>query len=112
MCVISLCTRGALDRWSRGGSTAALGAYHMQPRDLSHDLRRLVRDGVALDTALSTLRADGASIIECIAAVRWVRGCDLAEAKRIVHTSPAWSDVAAQNAEFHEELEALARELK
>ena len=25
MCVISLCTRGALDRWSRGRSTAALG---------------------------------------------------------------------------------------
>jgi hypothetical protein len=24
MCVVSLCTRGALDRWSRGGSTAAL----------------------------------------------------------------------------------------
>jgi hypothetical protein len=24
MCVISLCTRGALDTWSRGGSTAAL----------------------------------------------------------------------------------------
>lgn len=26
MCVISLCTRGALDTWSRGRSTAALGA--------------------------------------------------------------------------------------
>ena len=25
MCVISLCTRGALDTWSRGRSTAALG---------------------------------------------------------------------------------------
>jgi hypothetical protein len=27
MCVISLCTCGALDTWSRGGSTAALGGY-------------------------------------------------------------------------------------
>ena len=84
----------------------------MQPRDLRHDLRRLVRDGVALDTALGTLRSDGASVIECIAAVRWVRGCDLAEAKRIVHASPAWSDVAAQHDKFHEELEALVRDLK
>src|SRR6187551_654533 len=29
MCVISLCTRGALDTWSRGRSTAALGATRM-----------------------------------------------------------------------------------
>ena len=29
MCVISLCTRGALDAWSRGRSTAALGANSM-----------------------------------------------------------------------------------
>jgi hypothetical protein len=31
MCVISLCTRGALDTWSRGRSTAALGAMNSEP---------------------------------------------------------------------------------
>jgi ribosomal protein L7/L12 len=84
----------------------------MQPRDLRHDLRKLTRAGTSFDAALGTLRANGASIIESIVAVRWVRGCDLAEAKRLVHASPVWADVAAQNEKLHEELEAAAREIE
>jgi hypothetical protein len=82
----------------------------MRPRDLSAELRELLHDGANLDAALGSLRANGASIVECIISVRWVRRCDLAEAKRIVHVSPAWADVMAQNEQFHEELEAAARE--
>ncbi len=82
----------------------------MQPRDLSSELRELLGSGASLDTALSQLRANGASIVECIIGVRSVRGCDLAEAKRVVHLSPAWADVRALNDQFHAELEAAARE--
>lgn len=82
----------------------------MKPRDLSADLRKLLGSDASLDAGLSMLRANGASIAECIVSVRSVRGCDLAAAKRMVHLSPAWADVRAENEEFHAELEALARE--
>jgi hypothetical protein len=82
----------------------------MQPRDLSSELRELLRGGASLDTALSQLRANGASIVESIVSIRSVRGCDLVEAKRLVHLSPAWADVRALNDQFHAELEAAARE--
>ena len=82
----------------------------MQPRNLSGDLRELLGGGASLDTALGELRANGASIVECIISVRTVRGCDLAEAKRVVHGSSAWEDVTAQHEQFHAELEAAARE--
>jgi hypothetical protein len=82
----------------------------MQPRDLSSDLRELLGSGASLDTALSQLRASGASIVESIVSVRSVRRCDLAEAKRLVHLSPAWEDVRVLNDQFHAELEAAARE--
>jgi hypothetical protein len=35
----------------------------------------------------------GVSIIECVVATKNVRGCDLAEAKRLIHDSTAWADV-------------------
>ena len=82
----------------------------MQPRNLGGDLRELLAGGASLDAALGELRANGASIVECIISVRTVRGCDLAEAKRVVHDSPSWADVMAQNEQFHAELEAAARE--
>ena len=82
----------------------------MRPRDLSAELRKLLGSDASLDAALGTLRANGASIVECIISVRSVRGCDLAEAKRVVHFSPAWADVRAQNEEFQAELEAAAGE--
>lgn len=83
----------------------------MHPRDFSDELRQHLRGGATLDAALRVLRANGASVIECIVAVRWVRGCDLEEAKRVVHASPVWADVAAQNEKLYEELEAAAREI-
>ncbi len=60
--------------------------------DYSKDLRRLLADGRTLDEALSELRRVGASIFDCIVAVRTFRRCEIAEAKQIVETSIAWSD--------------------
>ena len=82
----------------------------MQPRDLSSELRKLLAGGASLDTALSQLRANGASIVECIISVRSFRGGDLAEAKRMVELSAAWADVRALNDQIHAELEAAAGE--
>jgi hypothetical protein len=61
--------------------------------DHSKALRRTLAAGKNLDKALGKLRADGASILDCIAAVRAFRGCDLSEAKRLVEFSAAWADV-------------------
>jgi hypothetical protein len=79
--------------------------------DYSKDLRRLLADGNTLDQSLAALRAKGAGIIACIAAVRKFRGCDLGEAKQIVHFSSAWADVREQNEKFHAELEAGLEEI-
>ena len=65
----------------------------INPRDFSKLLRRRLADGRVFDDALRDLRAAGASIIESIGAVKHVRGCDLMEAKRLVHHSEAWADV-------------------
>jgi hypothetical protein len=64
------------------------------PRDFSKQLRERLARGLSLDAGLQELRSAGASIMECIAATKRVRGCNLAEAKRLVHFSPAWADVA------------------
>jgi len=61
--------------------------------DYSKTLRRTLAAGKSLDEALGQLRADGASILDCIATVRAFRGCELSEAKQIVESSAAWSDV-------------------
>src|SRR5437773_4662919 len=81
----------------------------MDPRDFSKRLRGRLAEGLTLDAALRELRSSGASIIECIMATKSVRGCDLAEAKRLIHNSTAWADVIEQTdavwAELTEELE-------
>jgi hypothetical protein len=82
----------------------------MIPLDYSKDLRRLLAEGKTLDGALKALRAKGLSIMECIIAVRKFRQCALAEAKEVVHMSPAWDDVRKLNEQFHQELETALDE--
>jgi hypothetical protein len=84
----------------------------MYPRDFSKQLRSRLAEGLVLDDALGELRSSGASIIECIAATKRALGCDLGEAKRLVHFSPSWADVAKRSeamwAELEEELDKNA----
>ncbi|APV48315.1 hypothetical protein BWI17_00625 [Betaproteobacteria bacterium GR16-43] len=82
----------------------------MQPRNFGSELRRRLEEGASLDTGLGELRTSGASIMESIVSVRSARHCDLAEAKRLVHLSPVWADVMAQNEKLHEELERFGRD--
>jgi hypothetical protein len=84
----------------------------MIPLDYSKDLRRLLAEGKTQDEALTALRTKGLSIIECIIAVQKFRRCDLAEAKEIVHFSPAWADMREQHEKFHRELEEIANEIE
>jgi len=81
-------------------------------RNFSEDFRRKLADGKTPDEALAELRAAGASIMECIFAVRQFRGCDLAEAKQVVHLSSAWADLRAQHDRFHDELEAALKQIE
>jgi ribosomal protein L7/L12 len=69
------------------------------------------RRGHDLDQAIRFLRASGFSIIDCIKAVMTLTNCGLAEAKRIVHSSEAWSDKRADHDAFHEALESGLRDL-
>ncbi len=69
------------------------------PIDYSKALRRAVSAGKNLDEALAQLRADGASILDCVASVRAFHGCDLSEAKRVVESSAAWVDVRERTEE-------------
>ena len=82
---------------------------NMYPRDFSKLFRRRLAEGRVFDDALRDLRAAGASIVECIGAVKRVRGGDLVEAKTLVHRSDAWADVTkpteAMWAQLAEELE-------
>jgi hypothetical protein len=84
----------------------------MYPRDFSKQLRRRLAEGQTLDDALKELRSAGASIMECIKATKHVRGCDVEEAKRLIHDSTAWADVTARTdsmwAEFAEDLDRSA----
>ena len=72
--------------------------------DYSKDLRRKLAAGKTLDDALTELRAAGASIFDCVASVRSLRRCDLAEAKQVVEASSAWSDIRAATNELYREL--------
>ncbi len=54
------------------------------------------------DDVLAQLRADGFSVIEAIKITRAVRQVDLAEAKRMVHSSPAWADNRDAFDQLHE----------
>jgi hypothetical protein len=79
--------------------------------DFTKEFRRKLADGKTTDEALTELRTAGASIIACIIAVRAFRRCEIGEAKKVVHFSPAWTDQREFQDRFHAELEQAAQEI-
>jgi hypothetical protein len=75
----------------------------MIPRDFSKQLRRELASGKTLDEALVSLRASGASIFDCIVAIRSVRQYSLEEAKQFIHDSPAWADARVDFDDLHDD---------
>ena len=65
----------------------------MIPRRFTNELKHLRKSDRTLEESLMSLRANGASIIECIIAVKEETGCELIEAKRVVRSSKTWHDV-------------------
>lgn len=61
------------------------------------------------NTVLQRLRDDGFSPAESIKVTRAVLDVALGEAKRIVHSSSAWSDRAEAFEDLHEATEVAAR---
>ncbi|MFD9212235.1 hypothetical protein ACFVY9_03755 [Streptomyces sp. NPDC059544] len=70
--------------------------------------RPLYDRGKPIDAVLEDLRAVGFGMIDCIKAVRELRACSLAEAKKIAHTSPAWADLREAHDAAHAALAAEA----
>jgi hypothetical protein len=67
---------------------------HANPQGCSAVLRQKLDSGKKLDDALAELRASGATIVQCIIAVTVCQSCRADEARRLVHSSPAWTDVS------------------
>jgi hypothetical protein len=74
------------------------------PRHFVQQLREKLSNGHTMDEALTELRKEGASIFECIIAIKEDTGCDLAEAKRRIHNSHAWLDVIEATDRMWDEL--------
>jgi hypothetical protein len=66
-------------------------------------------DPADVEVLLGWLRTQSCSVVESIRVLMLCQGLSLAEAKRRVHTSAAWSDRRAEHDKFHEELEQMAR---
>lgn len=69
-------------------------------------LRDLLNNGSTLDVSLAVLRNQNATVIQCIKAVRDVRGWNLAESKRAVLQSPVFADQLERHNSLVEQLEA------
>lgn len=81
----------------------------MEPSsDPSHRASELLREFGLWDTVLERLRAEGFSQAQSIKATVERLGVSLAEAKRIVHLSPAWEDMRLANERLHRSLAEAA----
>lgn len=63
--------------------------------------QELWEKGYVWNDVVGTLRREGFSKIDCIRATTDVLRIPLAEAKRLVHFSPTWSDVRSRDDAFH-----------
>lgn len=75
------------------------------------ELKKKLKRGDSIDSALLHLRKIGASPVETIKAIKEVKNVGLDEAKALFTQSEAWSDVAEQSDKLHEEiLNALGKD--
>ena len=65
-----------------------------------------------VDEVITMLRASEFSKIDCIKALVDICGLTLAEAKKTVHFSPAWSDTRESDERFHSDLADLLSKLE
>ena len=72
---------------------------------LLDEARRRLGSGQDLQDVPRFLRASGCSMTDSIKATMRLTGASLAQAKRTVHTSEAWSDLRGAHDEFHRALE-------
>ena len=61
--------------------------------------------GEDVETIVEHLRTSGCTKIDSIAILNATYGIGFAEAKKIVHFSPAWADTRASDDNFHESIE-------
>lgn len=77
---------------------------------------RLLADQLAAgedkNAALAALREAGATPVEAIKAIRAVLGVDLAEAKKIFSTCPAWILEVKAGEHLHQEVELIIAQNK
>ena len=65
---------------------------------------QMARAATTTEEALGTLHAAGASPVEAIRALTIARGLSLADAKRALHSSPAWHAEARATESFHDDI--------
>jgi len=66
--------------------------------------QRMLANGHGIENVLAGLRRDGHSRIESIKILVALRDCSLKEAKKIVHTSDAWTDAQQSAEEFQDSM--------
>ncbi|MEV5719399.1 hypothetical protein AB0L41_36410 [Amycolatopsis mediterranei] len=69
------------------------------------EARTALAAGTGIDEVLGRLRRGGFSPVDSMRAVRALTGASMAEAKEVVHVSPAWADVRERADDFHRSLE-------
>ncbi len=69
-----------------------------------------LRTGAGVDNALVIMRRAGQSQIASISLLMELTGMSLADAKRAVHTSPAWADLRGPAENLQEQLEQTAKQ--
>lgn len=67
--------------------------------------RKLANGGASIEQVIAYLRTSGCSKALSIALIADVRGCEMNEAKRLVHFSPTWADVKESDEEWQDRID-------
>ena len=94
--------------WGNAGKVTLTNANPMTYTDeipqtvRDEEVVRIWRGAADRETFLHSMRAQGATKIESIRALRRVANMPLGEAKEVVHFSPTWADRRAADDRFHQ----------